>query len=1160
MALEPESQAGGARARVVSPGDVRRAGLLAAIGLGLLIMLGLTVTMIVRRSRPVAVAPVPVRVVEDVGGVGAVGGVGGAAAGTSERAPAPSGPEEGFSAGRSRIAFLDQSDPGRTSAVMSWQDLRPTGQGNSLVTEPRGLMFLRDGGVALVTAARGTFFTPQGKTEPEAGRFEGGVTMELFDAVPGRAVDLVADSPSVVATAQTLLFEATESTVSTPDRFVAESASFAVEGVGSRVVFDQVAQGIARAEFNKVDRVRVWPGGRPGIGGSAVQSLAQESRRAKAGPRPAASTAKAATSTGASVGVSAAAPARRVYRAVVEDDVQIRQGSRAGGGSASGGGTSGEGARVSLSASRAEVWLTTENNRLVEGAIAPLEAGLLPVELAGAAPGGASGGIGAAADADAGGAGAAGAAAEPIVATWSGRMVITPVTGVPESFGPSLAAIRLTGGAAGPARVVDRGGPGGEAVALAAPVVEYAATTRVLELTGTRASNVVLDAPRVGLLTCTRAKLDASSGRFEVIGPGELTALTEQVGAGEVGGGGGRDKDEGSLLVSWSEGLTLKAEASGGARGGASGGASGGDGRVGRSLRLIEARGSVRAQTGALVATAESAKLRLAEPASMEGGGGAKRGPRVEEVELAGNASASTRRQTGAGAGGAVDAGGADGVGGEVDDRLSGDLLRVMLERDAQGRDVPLRVEVTGRGVAIGSGLQVTAPRIVAELSAARSTDGRVAVTGARAEGPGGQAMVTGAGGLQAFADVIEADPVAQTARLTGAPARVLREGAELAASSVLLSQRDEVVTIDAPGTLSAVAQQDADGGGGGGGGSGGGAGGGSRPVRVSASWGGSARMDNKAGVIEARGGTQVNIAVGDEERNTIKGDRLELALMPGAAGSSERRVRSVRVLAAEGQSGGGASVEHRRFAVGVDGGGAGSGGALTRVVYLQGAEVRADAVSGLLEVPGAGKLLVDQAGEPAQAGVATASAPGGSPLALLAGGSVAQGRGTSLFAWEGSLRMDRASGRLELRRGVQLTHRPSDAQSRLTLDCDELDADLTPRSGAGGGGGGGGGEALGGLSADLRRVEARGAVRAGELAGAGAGGEVAAGRELTALRVVFDAANGVLSAAGSDETPATFVDAAHSGPIRARALEWDLRGGRLSAEGMAPITIAPMR
>jgi hypothetical protein len=1135
-----------ARPRVVSPADVRRAGLFAAIAIGLLITVGLTVIMVFRRSAQtgpnLATTPAstPASPPTNLGASDAP-----PAAPTATAAPPPDGPtpvagglSDGFRAGKSRLAFLDQSDPGRTSAVMSWQDLAPTGQGNSAVTEPRGLMFLRDGGVALITASRGTFFTPQGKSEPEAGRFEGGVTLELFDAPLGRAVDLVADSPSLVATTQTLLFEATESTVSTPDRFVAESAGFAIEGVGSRVVFDQLAQGIARAEFNKVDRVRIWPGGRPGLAkGTALGSLAQEARRREAGtttPQGSGPPGTLAPGQNAPGDIDQTQPVpnqpavpRRIYRAVVEDDVVVRQGRSTG----TTGPEDAAEPRLTLSAARAEAWLTTQNNRLAEGAIAPLDAGLLPIANEpppqGAPPRGAD-----ASPAQP----QTPANAPPIIATWSGRMVITPVASMPEGFGGNLAALRLTGGAAGPARVVDRvpgtqSGPAATTIAVAAPIIEYGATTRTLDLTGTRASNVVLDAQGLGLLTCTKAKLDASAGRFDVQGPGELTALTAS--KPTAPGPTAPEQDADSLLVTWSRSLALIATGTAGAR----------------SLRTIEARGAVQAQTAELTAQADRAVVLLAPsdartdaptntPTIPQSSGDAR--PRIESVELVGTASAAVRLP--------LNPQPTPQPIKPEPQKLAGDRLLVAMTRDAQGRDRPTRVEVTGNALATASGLRVSAPAIHASL--APGPDGRVEVVSAKAgPGPsaamGGQAVVTGEGGLQAFADSVEADPRSQTAILRGAPARVQRQGAELAAPVIALDQRQQIVTIDAPGTLNAISQERT--------------GPTSRPVRVSATWGTNARMDNRAGTVEATGATRVTIAAGDDELNTIKGERVELGL-DGPAEPGERRVQRVRVTGGQGPNGepASASVEHRRFNSAPT-----ATRALARLVYLQGPSVEADLAAGTLDVRGAGKLLVDQP----QDGAIAAAAPLPNSPNLLAGTSLTQARGTSLFSWTGSLRMDRATGTLALRQGVQLTHRPADTQARLTLDCDELDAFLTQRQTLGTGD-----DPMAGLSADLQRVEARGSpesqIRASELAPppsdttdpAQPPAPPGPARELTALNLLYDASAGVMRAAGTDESLATFLDGAQPTPVRAREIQWDLRAGRLSAQGLAPITIAPMR
>jgi lipopolysaccharide export system protein LptA len=1075
--------------------DLRRAGLIAAVLTGVAIVALVSLVVVTRRSA-VGGATTPVAgpgvTPSGPGGSGASGqGLSGGM--DTLTGPTPSGPGAGVGVGvggdagtgmaaartgAASVKFFDKADSTRVSAQLSWQKLEPmaggasgaAGVGEAVVQEPRGYVYLRDGSIAAIRAVQGAFFTPKGGREPESGRFEGGVTVEVFDPqfdAQGRErpIDLTKDRPSIIAQTRTLVFNAPEAELSTQDSFTIDSERMSIAGTGALIIFDQVEEGISRGEFVRVDQVRIWPGAstRPDVPTSGVRSRLA-SRRPGAG------------GAGGESRVGGGQERTRLYRLTIEDDVAIRQGPRR------------------LLASRVEGWMTLVNNKLADGAIGQLGP-LVP-----RASGGATGGGAASAT-------AAEAEGEPITATWNGRMVLVPTASVPVELRPNLVALRLMGGSNGPVRVID------EPARLAgeASIVDYGATNRTLVMRvpgagagGAAGSKVVLSAGGAGTLVCTQVRADLPQGKVEVIGAGELDAA--------------RADGAPALFASWSEGLTLTFATK--------------DGWLEPLPTSATARGNVQARggNGRAVASGQVAEITFGAPVVMAGGQSMPRSS-VREITLSGDARASSPRASGGDAGGAGTAGGVRKAG--AVDEVRGQTITLSLEPVNGGAsDEPRRVSVRGAAKASSGPFVIEASEFNADLttdSQGRTTASKVVATGSP--------RVTDAAGLSASSDRIEADPNTGMALLTGNPVSIVRDGVTINAATVRLDQRNQTATIDGSGRAVAVRADD---------------GGGGRSTRLETSWSGGAVFDARGGAggsgtgdgrIDARGTINAEIRVGEDETNVAQGETMVILLAPvagAAGGAGQRQIRSVEIFgrdyvpSAPGVEGRGAAAKltHRTM---------GPGRAPLRTVYLEGGSIIADADRGTLVVPGAGKLLVDD-----RSGRGGGVGAGGSGAGALA--SVGGGPGRSLFAWSGDLELNRSSGRMFMRRQVQLWHRPptgpSGESQAVLLDCDELQAMLRGAPA----GAGGGGVALGGeMRAELVRVEAIGNVQA-----------ETDGRKIIAQRLVFDAASEVMSAEGSDEQLVTFVDPTQSAPVRARAIEWNLREKRISTEGVAPIILTP--
>lgn len=1021
--------------------DVRRAGLIAALAVGLLIV---TIVSVVVLTRPQGTVdpkrgtasgtgttgqestdtkkpePTPAPVLTGAGGAGGQAGndLGGA------------------STGKAQASFFRVEDPSRLAARLSWEKLEPAANGESTVMQPRGFVYLRDGSIARITAARGVFFTPKGRSEPESGRFEGdvasdgeggGVTVEVFDppTEPNGVIDFAKDSPGIVAKTKSLVFNAPEAELSTQDPFTIETGRMSVVGTGALVVFDQVEEGVSRAEFVKVQEIRIWPEGRPGLqgrGGSVVSSIAQQASQVRAAEE-------------------LAKGRRRLYRLSVDDDVSLTQGPRR------------------LLASRVEAWLTLINNRLPDGAVAKLG----PEGAAGDAP---------AAQPRAGE--VAGKPAEGgsdlITAGWKGRMILVPVPSMPEEFKGDLVALRLTGGSSGPVRVLD------EPARLAgeAPLVDYGATRRTLSMRATAGQRVVLSAGGIGTLVCSNVMANLPAGKIDIIGAGELDAA----------------KADGSTALSatFADGLAMQFATR--------------NGWMTPAPISAVAKGHVQAMAARAMASGQMAELAFA---SVPEGQPVPTRASLRQIVISGNARAIGPAQTGR-------KGNAPGVR-EPADEVQGSRLTLTLEPDAAGTDTPRQVKVDGKARATTRGFVIEGESFVADLST--DSDGRTIASNVVATG---NPRVSDASGLTASADRITADPTSGTALLTGNPVSITRQGVTMNAAAVKLDQNRQLATVDGSGRIVASSND------------------GSRTTTMEASWQSGATFDNQAARVDARGSIVAEINVGENESNLAKGDTLVLLLAQapgggatggaqgGAAQDAVRQIRTIEIIGRDYAPGSGiaAQLQNRTFA------GSGAGRTLARQIYLEGGSIVASSENGTLTVPGAGKLLIDDRRVTGSTGAAS------NPLA-----NIGTASGRSLFAWLGSLEMNRFTGRLAMRQQVALTHRPggNSDDEQVLLDCSELLATLRGLDAS----------SLTDVKADLSRVEAMGGVRA-----------VTGGREINADRLIYDAIGEIITASGTEEQLVSFVDPAQQAPVRARNIEWNLREKRINTEGVAPIILSP--
>jgi hypothetical protein len=427
-----------------------------------------------------------------------------------------------------------------------------------------------------------------------------------------------------------------------------------------------------------------------------------------------------------------------------------------------------------------------------------------------------------------------------------------------------------------------------------------------------------------------------------------------------------------------------------------------------------------------------------------------------------------------------------DGRGGE----LASDMLDVTFTaapddpRNADPRLVTARGGV--RAEREGSVLEST------ELEAAIARTGeKQELTATRIDAK--EAVFIDRDGTRASAPKLWADPIARVARLEGphGSVRVQREGATIEGRDMTFRDAERQLAVAGPGKFTHNSQAR-----------------GEAPITaVVATWTDSMNFDDLAGTVECVGDAEAVMTTAEggaiTQRDTLKAQRVALWLTPAGANDADRELLRAELTGDNAP----ATIETRRFTRPA----ADQPSELEQLMYLESARISADDRAGTLETPGAGRFLVldRRAAEQVR------------PDEPFGGG-----RGTSMFTWNGSMRLDRAKGLVTLLEGVKLTHQRAGDNVVSELDCEKLTAVVREQPG----------------ESDARSFS-------GELVSAEAEGGVwirANGRELIADRASYDAINRVLTARAS---PGNYVEVFDPGavtPRTARELRWDMVKDRI--------------
>ncbi len=1115
--MTPPRPAGPRPPRRNRPINMRRTGLVVAVGVGL-IGVGLTLIMFAKRNSggagsgptvgvidPVTPGTTPPTTIGDIG----VGGV-----------------------GKATVQYVDKADPTRLAGTIQWSAVEPLAGNRANVTEPLASIFLKDRRVVVISSPKGRLYTPVKTGQPESGYFEGGVLLAMFEPGPGGVVDVKNDSPTLLFHTASLNFDLALGEVSSVEAFVVSSANVEVRGKGFRVLLNQVAERIERLDITGLDLVRIAPGvkraGRASAtSGPAGVDTADAARSPGAGPAVARGDgAGGGGGRGAPLGpdgriiVPSGAGVRvQTYQIKLQDAVTLARREQ------------------SLQADTMDIWLRLVNGELPDGAIPE---------------GGGSGAI------DGGGPHATAEASpspkprkpaprpillsgmpapsleappvlapvtdDDIVLRSTGPLQMVPLAGTPAELDRDHVFARFSAPRSGEVTLRDtRIGFAGRAPTLAVGV-----TRQDVLLSGSAPTDVSLALKDKGELIGGNVAVNLGAGVAQVRGPGELKAGRTSAKAPARG-------------VTWSEQADFAFAMV--------------DGSAEPSrLEMAKFDGSVLTRQGEDRLSASSLVANFDAP-RVPGGE-----PTLAKVRATSAEAISKKGQT-----------------------LRAALLEVTFGAPARGNDPePTGLDAGGDVTAFTRTYQLACDNLHADLG--RDENGDIAPSKVFADGSVqfGDARM-GRGGLCVNTERLIALPGEQRVDLIGAQTSITSAGLTILGGQMNVDGVKRELFVHGPGlfTLRRKAQR-----------------GSAQPGEVAArpvgggleptpalvsSWTKSMRVNDLGGIAELFGDTRTIAGARPSEFDTVSAARTVVTFTPGspedgasitsigdlttspaspassapsplaASPGAERDLPDRRVLTLEAvgqsmQEGAGprATVESRRYASAANAEAAAPGGErpVSRLLYLEGDRILAAMDAGTMEVPGAGRLLIDQREPRDRASPASSSAApeaGSAATARLIDTSKGA-RGTSLFDWTGGLTLDRQVNAITIRDNVNLIHKRAGDDRLLTLQAQTLTALLRDVGGV---------DAPAapplGRPADLRQVSAVGGVFV----------RTDDDKQLQAGQLTYDTDTELLEAsAGSDER-VTFLDPAKPAPIAAQALRWWLRDGRIEVS-QPSATIVP--
>ncbi|TVQ31857.1 MAG: hypothetical protein EA376_07670 [Phycisphaeraceae bacterium] len=663
-------------------------------------------------------------------------------------------------------------------------------------------------------------------------------------------------------------------------------------------------------------------------------------------------------------------------------------------------------------------------------------------------------GDGASGESDSRRAGDVEAARDEVRIEWAGPLTIRSLDAEPEELRTEHITARMTA----PDRGLVRAADDDAGVDITCTGLDYAATSAVVTLTGPGASGVSITARDAFELLCGRISLDLIEGLAPIPGPGVLRA----VGAAAQPALQDPLAPAPTREISWRRRADLVFATRDGSI----------DFNAAAPLREALFNEGVQARYDNASASGQFMRFVFAE--RPDGDGAA-----IERVMVEGSARANA---------------GADGsVGAE----------RIEVGFDISARDVTPRF-ATAHGRVRGERDGATLLAELVEATLERDERGSLRIDDFEALHA---VRVTRADGAEAIGDRLRLDSKRRIVELTGEPAVAHHRGGSISAGSMRYDENERLLTVFGAGVFNYSQPRELAMG----------------YERVQIEWERAMTYSDFAGRAEFAGSCIATASPDEFSHDVATGERIILDLTPRSGAlddgdlSEERpetRLLRATVYGADVESPDGplARVESRRYAPDAD---SDTGLRLNRLVYLDGPVIIADGEENTLEVPGAGRLLIeDRRPDEAQAQRDQERQP-------------ADLRGTTLFEWDGSFNVERDRGYAVMDRRVRLRQRAPGAGAVTELECEQLRAWMDP-------------DAIAEnddpeIAPELRRVEASGAVYAAQR-----------GRQLIGDTLVYDAVSGQLEARAEPGNLVTLFDQAQPTPLTGSVLRWDLLRDRV--------------
>lgn len=674
------------------------------------------------------------------------------------------------------------------------------------------------------------------------------------------------------------------------------------------------------------------------------------------------------------------------------------------------------------------------------------------------------------------------AAEDTIVMTWGGMLVLKPAAAAPPELERDQLAVRFESPAAGKVAFSD---PAAKAEGRA-DTIRYGLSTRELRLASTQPRGVNIALENSGSLETRSIGIDLGTGIAHAEGAGVL--------AGKSRPG---DSSEAEQTVTWNEQADFEFLTR--------------EGRVTGVVKEAMLAGDVKATDGK--GSLKSGFLH----ASFKPGTASP-----NKTADASNASRLTRLQAKEGV--RAD----DGSGGA----LNATDLDVAFREESRGA-IPKTLVARGKVVAVRDTSVLQADVLTADFEKPEAGDTKNAgkersrVASIRADG---KVLYKDGNDVTATADQLRADVPKQVADLTGENVTVGKDNSEIVGTQLRLDGLARTMEVFGAGRFEHE-----------------------QPGHVRpavATWTKGMTFDDKSGVVVANGDARADSYPDAVTHDSMSAGRVTINITPagskpeqttpGIDSKTERELLKVVATGANLDEAGGApaKIESTLYDEPQS---EKTKPRLLRKLAIVGSTIELAGREQTLTVPVPGQLLVLDRREKKQDSQKDASEDA-EPAIARQTPSLGNAKGEALFEWDGTLRMDRTAGSIDMTKDVRLTHLRLGDQQVTTLSCDHLKALMSESASAQNANADNPREVRG----QLRSVMADGSVRA-----------VSGPKVLLATRVDYDAfAETMLASAGTDDV-VSVVDNQSPTPIQAKELFWDLKADRLEVRKPLPI-VAP--